>query len=66
MRLCAASAAELRLGQAIVPPGTAVSVPVTFSGASGAVAAQFDVSFNPSAVSLVGISRAGQLTASIS
>ena len=58
----AVSPAELRIGQAIVPPGSAVSVPVTCSGASGAVGAQFDVSFNPSSVTLVGISPDAALT----
>jgi hypothetical protein len=52
----AAGAAELRLGQATVLPGAVVSVPVTCAGASGAVGAQFEVSFNPSVVSLVSIS----------
>ncbi len=49
-------AAELAVGQATVPPGAMVSVPVTVAGASGAVAAQFEVSFNPSFVSLASIS----------
>jgi hypothetical protein len=48
--------AELRLGQATVPPGAVVSVPVICADASGAVAAQFDVNFNPSLVGLTGIS----------
>ena len=51
----AVSTAELRIGQAIVAPGSAVSVPVTCAGASGAVAAQFDVSFDASVVTLAGI-----------
>ena len=61
----AASAAELRIGQATVPPGTVVSVPVTCNGASGAVGAQFDVSFNPSAVSLNSISAGDSLAGHI-
>ena len=60
-----AFAAELRLGQAMVPPGWAVSVPVTCSNASGAVAAQFDVSFNPFVVSLAGISAGDSLAGHI-
>jgi hypothetical protein len=52
----AASAAELRIGQALVPLGGTVSVPVTWAGASSAVGAQFDVSFDPSSVTLLSIS----------
>ena len=52
----AASAAELHIGEATTSAGTAVSVPVTSQGAPGGVAAQFDLSYNPSLVSLAGIS----------
>lgn len=51
----AARAAELRLGETTTPPGTVVSVPVTCVGSSGAVGAQFDITFNPSAVSWAGL-----------
>jgi len=57
-----AHAAELRLGQSTTPPGTVVGVPVTCAGASGAVGAQFDVTFNPSAVSLAGIAAGAGLS----
>src|ERR1035441_771988 len=55
------TAAELRLGLATVPPGSIVGVPVTLGGASGAVAAQFDVGFDPSTVSLASISAGDSL-----
>jgi hypothetical protein len=61
----AASAAELQVGEASAPPGATVSVPVTVSGASGAVAAQFDLSFNPSTVSLTGVSAGEALAGHI-
>jgi hypothetical protein len=51
----AASTAEFRIGRATGPPGSAVSIPVNCTGAAGAVAAQFDVSFDPSLVTLTGI-----------
>jgi len=60
-----ARAAELRLGQATAPPGAVVSVPVTVGGASGAVAAQFDVNFNPSLVSLTSVSAGNSLAGHI-
>ena len=59
------TAAELAVGQATVPPGAMVSVPVTVGGASGAVAAQFEVNFNPSFVSLASISAGGGLSGHI-
>lgn len=55
------SAAELRLGQAVAAPGSTVSVPVTFAGTTGAVAAQFDVRFDPSRASLTAVSAGGTL-----
>jgi hypothetical protein len=60
-----ACAAELRLGQETVPPGVVVSVPVTCAGASGAVGAQFDVSFNSSVVSWAGIAAGESLSGHI-
>ena len=59
------TAAELRVGQATAPPGAMVSVPVSVGGVSGAVAAQFEVSFNPSFVSLAGISAGAGLAGHI-
>jgi len=66
LRLCAcfaaawaclsSSGAELRIGDATISAGTAVRVPVTSQAAVGGVAAQFDLSYNPSVVSLAGIS----------
>lgn len=47
--------AELRLCEVTAPPGVVVGVPVTCVGASGPVAAQFDVHFDSPAVSLAGI-----------
>jgi hypothetical protein len=49
-------AAELRIGQTNASAGTIAIVSVLFDSATGAVAAQFDLSYNPSLVSLVGIS----------
>jgi hypothetical protein len=60
-----ATAAELRLGQETVPPGVVVSVPVTCAGASGAVGAQFDVSFNSSVVSWAGLTAGESLSGHI-
>lgn len=48
--------AELRIGQTNGSAGTIASVPVLFDSATGAVATQFDLSYNPSLVSLVGVS----------
>jgi hypothetical protein len=59
------SAAELRLGQASVPPGAVVGLPVTLDGASGVVGAQFDVSFDSSSVSLTGVSAGAGLAGHI-
>jgi hypothetical protein len=56
-----ATAAELRLGQATVSPGAVVSVPVTCSGAPGAVGAQFDVSFDTAVASAVGMAGGSSL-----
>lgn len=56
-----AATAELRIGQATVLPGAVVSVPGTIAGAAGALALQFDVSFNPSLVSLTSISPGDSL-----
>ena len=50
------SAAELHIGQATASAGTAVSVPVTCEGASDAVGAQFDLSYDPALASLTGTS----------
>ena len=60
-----AVAAELRVGEATAPPGTVVSVPVVCSGAAGAVGAQFDVSYNPSAVSWAGVAPGAGLSGHI-
>jgi hypothetical protein len=55
------SAAELRIGQVAASAGAVVSVPVTCENVSGAVAAQFDLSYNPSLVSLTNISAGSAL-----
>jgi hypothetical protein len=56
-----AAAAELGVGQATVPPGAVVSVPVTCNGAPGAVGAQFDVSFDPAVASVLGMAGGNSL-----
>jgi hypothetical protein len=55
-------AAELRLGEAVTPPGTVVGVPVTCAGASGAVGAQFDITYTPSAVGWAGLAPGAGLS----
>jgi hypothetical protein len=50
-----ASAVELRVAHASTWPGGSVSLPVSLSSASGAVAAQLDLTFDPAVVSLTGI-----------
>lgn len=56
-----ALAAEFRIGQTVASAGTAASVPVYCDSASGAVAAQFDCSFEPSLVALTSVSAGSAL-----
>jgi hypothetical protein len=60
-----AAAAELRIGQATVLPGAVVSVPGTIAGTSGALALQFDVSFDPSMATLTSFSAGSALRGQI-
>jgi len=59
--LSTASAAEVRIGQTVASAGAAASVPVYCDSASGAVAAQFDCSFEPSLVALTSVSAGSAL-----